>query len=231
MRRVGGVTGLMAIGFVLLAVIVRDWPIAVMLVVVFACIALGQVAARSRARRRMSEARLSGRQRWRGRVIREGTSLFDGRVWWTAFNDGVPADLVVGLEALVLEPTRGGRKWGHLQDVRVPWTDVVGARTRDLSRETPEGTVSFVPLTEVTLLIVGDLVPTMRPDEWLAEEELTVSERAEVDEDIASFLAAIRETVGDDYVFGVLPLVFLTPDASGLADATKARARGSLPSE
>ena len=230
LRRFGGVTGVFVIGFVLLAVIFRDWFVVVALALVFAVIALGQLLARSRARRRMTEAHLSGTRRWRGRVIQEGASLFGGRFWWTLFNDGVPSDFVVTPESLSLEPTSLGRKWGRLHDVAVPWSNVVGAHTRDLGRETPEGKVSFVPLTAVTVLIVGDLVPMiMRPDEYLATEVLTPKERAEIDKDIDGYLAALRETVGADYVFGVLPLQFITPDASGLVDAVTTRARGSMP--
>jgi len=228
LKRFGGFTGLWVVGFVLLALFFRDWLVIGTLAVVFAIIWFGQAVARSRSRRRMSEAHLSGSDRWRGRVVQEGESLFGGRIWWSLANDGVTADLVANPDSLLLEPTKLGRKWGRLQSVAVPWTDVVSARTRDLGRETPDGKISFVPLTGVTLLIVGDLVPIiMRPDDYLADAELSAKEQAEIDKDIAGYLEAVRETVGSDYVFGVLPLQFITPDATGLVDAVAARARGN----
>ncbi|MBI1379223.1 MAG: hypothetical protein GC157_17355 [Frankiales bacterium] len=229
--RFGGFTGLFALGFIVMAAVFRDWLVAGTLVVVLGLIAVGQLLARNRARRRMTEGVLSGSTRWRGRVIGLGVAIFDGRTWAVWFNDGVPVDVVAGQAALALEPRGLGRRWGGQHDVKIPWRDVVGARTRDLGRQTPEGKVSFVPLTAVTVLVVGDLVPPrLRLDELMPEEELTDDERAQADEDLAGYLARIRESFGDDYEFGVLPLEFITSDATGLVEAVSARARGTMPS-
>lgn len=182
---------------------------------------------RARARR---AAMPYGTGVWRGRF--GGTEIFalaDVSLWRAWMFDVVTYDVVVTPELLSLRPTAGARRIGGFPQIDLGWERVVRAVARPGVRELV-GKPSVVPLTPVTLLLVGDDIDVMyRPvtDEEAEAEQIGPQERAEMNAETMDFA---RERFGDDFVVGTYPFTVFFPDAEGLVDTVARYARGVIPS-
>lgn len=239
LKNIGGVTGVVLIAVVAVLVVVGvmtgDWVLPAVLVLALAAVAVGQVASRAAAARRRAELATSGGGLWRGQVY-EGARELLGRgrklTGWTY--DAVPADLTTDPSGLVLRARPATRLYGGFGERALPWTEVVGATSEELGRARPDGKLSMTRLTQVRLLLVGDLVPWFLRPGWedAAVRELggghalTEQERAEVLVVAADVRAYHLHGGATD---GAFTISFLTDDAEGLLETVARWARGRGP--
>ena len=238
LRRLGGFNFLLLLGLVIVLVAIGAWPGALIVVATLGVLGLGQAVLGRRALARRAEIAHQGLGFWCGRVYPGYPAPFgEGNRWaaWIYSPYPIPTTITSDFEGLTFTPSRGARRLGRLQPLTLPWTDVVAARSKDLGRVTPDDKISFTPLTQVDIVVTGELVPWFArpdweraldeaPDDHEAEDEpLTAEERAEL---FAGFAEMQRDLLGPDGQLGTVPIVFTTDRPEGLVDLIATRARG-----
>jgi hypothetical protein len=203
-------------------------PVAGLVIAALALLLGAQRWSRHRARARRA-AMPYGTGVWPVRVEPARlVELYSGGLGLAWLVDAVSFELHVSGEALHLLPTPLTRFLGRVRPLELRWTDVARVSAGKPLR-TLRGRSLLVPLTPVTLLLVGGVVPELyRPvsDEEAVGLGLDHEERLEIDAENA---ADGRADFGDDYVLGTYPLQVLVDDVEGLVEAAARYTRGVLP--
>lgn len=208
-----------------LGLVLGNWEQAVNIAVVFGAIVVISQVLRRRALRANRAARAAGRGEWAGWIS------YDSAWWlWVETDgaraadipeEGLPARITTDDHGLVAEVRgRFNRLRFHPVAVRIPWSEVAGARERPVGYVRPGGTVSGARLTAVTLDLVGAAAGGWRELYVWSDAEIAASAeivfRAELEEYRRESAADAREEF-PDRAPGTAPLEFWTTAPDGLA--------------
>ncbi|GAB3841622.1 hypothetical protein ACFPIJ_43710 [Dactylosporangium cerinum] len=171
------------------------------------------------ARRRVLAAQASGQGRWEGHLDAAmatawlwdagGLALFSYQGWLPCRITGDALGLTIAPRGLLLPRRR------RYQPVSVPWTDIAGGRQLAPVFRNQAGQFSLLPLTELTIDVVGATAQGANDLDYLDGEP----EAGEV-------LDELRELYGPQWQPGTVPLTAMLSSPAGLLDLIRTRGQG-----
>jgi hypothetical protein len=203
----------------LLALLMTDaWPVVPAVVALIAAVHGRQWLGRHRVR----AAQAAGQGRWEGHLNAVtaaawlwdvgGVALFCYQGWFPCRFTGDGLGLTVAPRGLLLPRLR------RYRPVTIPWTDIAGGRQLAPVRRNWDGQFSVLPLTELTIDVVGATARGL--------DDLNGDPDAMDAADAQETLDDLRDLYGPQWQPGTVALTAWLSSPDGLLDLVTARAQG-----
>ena len=170
------------------------------------------------ARRRVLAGQASGQGRWEGHLDAATAAwLWDaGGIALFSYHGGFPCRLTGDALGLTVAP-RGLLlpRLRRYREVTMPWTDVAGGRQLTPVHRNWAGQLSVLPLTELTIDVVG-----------ASAQGLNDLDELDGDPEAGEVLDGLREIYGPQWRPGTVALTALLSSPDGLLDLIATRAQG-----
>lgn len=211
----GGVHVLLAIVSLLLLLATAAWPVVPAVLALIGAVYVGQWLGR----RRVLAAQATGQGRWEGYLDTMTAAWFwnAGRVALFSYRGGFPCRLTGDALGLTVAP-RGLLlpRMRRYQTVSIPWTDIAGGRQQTPVHRNRAGQFSVLPLTEMTIDVVG---ATARGLNDLSE--------IDGEPDAGEVLDYLRGIYGPQWQPGTVPVTAMLSSPEGLLDLIVSWAQGT----